>query len=75
MVGAGASGGRVVAVGTTVIRALEPADRERGAFAPFAGSPGSISIRAPRASGYRFRKHPAILTSVTTEGNACDSSH
>ncbi len=51
-----AGGGRVVAVGTTVVRALESAARE-GALAPFRGQTDIFIY-----PGYRFRSVDALVT-------------
>ena len=55
--GARARGGRVVAVGTTVVRALEIRGRGRDRCAPFAGE-----TRLFIMPGYRFRVVDALLT-------------
>ena len=52
-----ASGGRVVAVGTTALRILESAADESGTLRPFAG--GTDIFIAP---GYRFRIVDALMT-------------
>ncbi|MFZ2490762.1 MAG: tRNA preQ1(34) S-adenosylmethionine ribosyltransferase-isomerase QueA [Thermoanaerobaculia bacterium] len=52
-----ASGGRIVAVGTTCLRLLESAARPDGTIVPFAGET-SIFI----TPGYRFRAVDALLT-------------
>lgn len=52
-----ASGGRIVAVGTTVVRALETASDEKGAVAPYDGE--STLYITP---GYRFRMVDGMLT-------------
>ncbi|NOX27665.1 MAG: tRNA preQ1(34) S-adenosylmethionine ribosyltransferase-isomerase QueA [Gammaproteobacteria bacterium] len=52
-----ASGGRVVAVGTTSVRALESATNESGVIQPFAGDT-KIFI----TPGYRFRCIDAMIT-------------
>ena len=52
-----ASGGRVVAVGTTALRILESAADESGTLHPFAG--GTDIFIAP---GYRFRIVDALMT-------------
>lgn len=52
-----ASGGRIVAVGTTALRTLESATREDGVIAPWAGET-SIFI----TPGYRFRAVDVLLT-------------
>jgi S-adenosylmethionine:tRNA ribosyltransferase-isomerase len=52
-----ARGGRIVAVGTTVVRALETASDESGAIAPYNGE--STLYITP---GYRFRMVDAMLT-------------
>jgi S-adenosylmethionine:tRNA ribosyltransferase-isomerase len=52
-----ASGGRIVAVGTTALRLLESATDENGVLQPFAGET-SIFIEP----GYRFRAVDALLT-------------
>ncbi|HEY2021184.1 tRNA preQ1(34) S-adenosylmethionine ribosyltransferase-isomerase QueA [Paraburkholderia sp.] len=52
-----ASGGRIVAVGTTSLRLLESAAREDGAIAPFEGET-AIFI----TPGYRFRAVDALMT-------------
>lgn len=51
------AGGKVVAVGTTVVRALETAARERGAVAPYQGET-SLFI----TPGFPFRAVDAVLT-------------
>lgn len=51
------AGGRVVAVGTTVLRLLESAADEKGVIQPFAGDT-SIFI----TPGYRFRAVDALMT-------------
>jgi len=52
-----AAGGRVIAVGTTVVRALESCARDDGAVTPAAGS-----TRLFIAPGHRFRCVDALLT-------------
>jgi S-adenosylmethionine:tRNA ribosyltransferase-isomerase len=52
-----ASGGRIVAVGTTSLRLLESAAREDGTIAPFEGET-AIFI----TPGYRFRAVDALMT-------------
>ena len=52
-----AEGGRVVAVGTTVVRTLETASDEKGAIAPYDGE-ATLYI----TPGYRFRMVDAMLT-------------
>lgn len=52
-----AAGGRVVAVGTTVVRALESALGEDGALRPFAGETRLFIL-----PGYRIRSVDALLT-------------
>jgi S-adenosylmethionine:tRNA ribosyltransferase-isomerase len=52
-----AQGGRIVAVGTTVLRLLESAATPDGSIAPFAGET-SIFI----TPGYRFRAVDALMT-------------
>ena len=52
-----ARGGRVVAVGTTVVRALESPPRRAGRCVPFAGE-----TRLFITPGYRFRVVDALLT-------------
>jgi len=52
-----AKGGRVVAVGTTVVRTLETASDEKGAIAPYDGE-ATLYI----TPGYRFRAVDAMLT-------------
>jgi len=52
-----ASGGRIVAVGTTSLRLLESAAREDGTIAPFAGET-AIFI----TPGYRFRAVDVLMT-------------
>ena len=52
-----ARGGRVVAVGTTAVRALESASQRRGRIEPFRGDT-QIFIYP----GYRFRSVDALLT-------------
>ncbi|HLJ70712.1 MAG TPA: tRNA preQ1(34) S-adenosylmethionine ribosyltransferase-isomerase QueA [Roseiarcus sp.] len=52
-----ASGGRIIAVGTTSLRLLESAAGEEGRIAPFSGET-SIFI----TPGYRFRAVDALLT-------------
>ena len=52
-----AAGGRVVAVGTTVVRALEAATGEDGALRPFAGETRLFIL-----PGYRIRSVDALLT-------------
>ncbi|MDO9507747.1 MAG: tRNA preQ1(34) S-adenosylmethionine ribosyltransferase-isomerase QueA [Thermovirgaceae bacterium] len=51
------SGGRVIAVGTTVVRALESRTMENGEVAP-----GSFSTRAFFYPGYRFKTVDAMIT-------------
>ena len=51
-------GGRVIAVGTTVVRALEHAARADGSVRPGAGTATSASVR-PRHSGAWMRSCPA----------------
>ena len=51
-----AAGGRVVAVGTTVVRALETASRD-GALKPYAGETNIFIF-----PGYRFRSVDALVT-------------
>jgi S-adenosylmethionine:tRNA ribosyltransferase-isomerase len=52
-----ANGGRIVAVGTTVVRAIETASDEKGTIAPYNGE--STLYITP---GYRFRMVDAMLT-------------
>ncbi len=52
-----ATGGRIVAVGTTVVRALESATGEDGALRPFAGETRLFIL-----PGYRIRSIDALLT-------------
>ena len=52
-----ANGGRVIAVGTTVLRLLESAAQENGRIAPFSGET-SIFI----TPGYRFRAVDGLMT-------------
>jgi S-adenosylmethionine:tRNA ribosyltransferase-isomerase len=52
-----AKGGRIVAVGTTVVRALETASNEKGAITPYDGE-ATLYI----TPGYRFRSADAMLT-------------
>ena len=52
-----AAGGRVVAVGTTVVRALESATGEDGELRPFAGETRLFIV-----PGYRIRSVDALLT-------------
>lgn len=52
-----AEGGRILAVGTTVVRTLETASDEKGAVAPYDGE--STLYITP---GYRFRTVDAMLT-------------
>jgi len=52
-----AKGGRIVAVGTTVVRTLETASDEKGAIAPYEGE-ATLYI----TPGYRFRAVDAMLT-------------
>lgn len=52
-----AKGGRVVAVGTTVVRTLETASDEKGTIAPYDGE-ATLYI----TPGYRFRAVDAMLT-------------
>ena len=52
-----AAGGRVVAVGTTVVRALESATGEDGELRPFAGETRLFIL-----PGYRIRSIDALLT-------------
>ena len=52
-----AAGGRVVAVGTTVVRALESATGEDGTLRPFAGETRLFIL-----PGYRIRSIDALLT-------------
>ena len=52
-----ARGGRIVAVGTTVVRALESAALESGALAPWSGET-QLFIRP----GFRFRSVDAMIT-------------
>jgi S-adenosylmethionine:tRNA ribosyltransferase-isomerase len=52
-----AAGGRVVAVGTTVVRALESATGEDGVLRPFAGETRLFIL-----PGYRIRSIDALLT-------------
>jgi S-adenosylmethionine:tRNA ribosyltransferase-isomerase len=52
-----AEGGRIVAVGTTVVRTLETASDEKGAIAPYDGE-ATLYI----TPGYRFRMVDAMLT-------------
>ena len=52
-----ARGGRVVAVGTTVVRALEAAARDAGALAPIAGETDLVIV-----PGFQFRVVNALLT-------------
>ena len=52
-----AGGGRVVAVGTTVVRALESATAEDGTLRPFAGETRLFIL-----PGYRIRSIDALLT-------------
>jgi S-adenosylmethionine:tRNA ribosyltransferase-isomerase len=52
-----AEGGRILAVGTTVVRTLETASDEKGAVAPYDGE--STLYITP---GYRFRIVDAMLT-------------
>jgi S-adenosylmethionine:tRNA ribosyltransferase-isomerase len=52
-----ARGGRVVAVGTTVVRSLEAAAAETGTLQPFAGE-----TRLFITPGYRFRGVDALFT-------------
>jgi len=52
-----AKGGRIVAVGTTVVRTLETASDEKGAIAPYDGE-ATLYI----TPGYRFRAVDAMLT-------------
>ena len=52
-----AAGGRVVAVGTTVVRALESATGEDGTLHPFAGETRLFIL-----PGYRIRSIDALLT-------------
>jgi S-adenosylmethionine:tRNA ribosyltransferase-isomerase len=52
-----AEGGRIVAVGTTVVRTLETASDEKGAIAPYNGE-ATLYI----TPGYRFRMVDAMLT-------------
>ena len=52
-----ANGGRIVAVGTTVVRALETASNEEGAITPYDGE-ATLYI----TPGYRFRLVDAMLT-------------
>ena len=54
-----AAGGRVVAVGTTVVRALESATGEDGELRPFAGETRLFIV-----PGYRIRSVDALLTNV-----------
>jgi S-adenosylmethionine:tRNA ribosyltransferase-isomerase len=54
-----AAGGRVVAVGTTVVRALEGAAREDGAVP---AGPGRTDLFI--TPGYRFRVADALLTNL-----------
>lgn len=50
-------GGRVVAVGTTVVRTLESFAREYGRIVP-----GALSTRLFISPGYRFRVIDALIT-------------
>jgi S-adenosylmethionine:tRNA ribosyltransferase-isomerase len=52
-----AEGGKIVAVGTTVVRTLETASDEKGAIAPYNGE-ATLYI----TPGYRFRMVDAMLT-------------
>ena len=52
-----AAGGRVVAVGTTVVRALESATGEDGTLHPFSGETRLFIL-----PGYRIRSVDALLT-------------
>jgi S-adenosylmethionine:tRNA ribosyltransferase-isomerase len=52
-----AAGGRIVAVGTTVVRALEAATGEDGALRPFAGETSLFIL-----PGYRIRSVDALVT-------------
>jgi len=52
-----ATGGRIVAIGTTVMRALETASNEKGAITPYDGE-ATLYI----TPGYRFRLADAMLT-------------
>jgi S-adenosylmethionine:tRNA ribosyltransferase-isomerase len=57
-----ARGGRIVAVGTTVVRALESAARESGALGRAALAPWSGETRLFIRPGFRFRVVDALLT-------------
>jgi len=52
-----AAGGRVIAVGTTAVRALESAATEEGKVQPFAGEAGLYIY-----PGYQFRTLDGIIT-------------
>jgi S-adenosylmethionine:tRNA ribosyltransferase-isomerase len=52
-----ASGGRIVAVGTTSLRTLETAARDNGAIGPFAGETALFVT-----PGYRFKSAEVLLT-------------
>ena len=52
-----AAGGRVIAVGTTVVRALESASGDDGVLRPFAGETRLFIL-----PGYRIRSIDALLT-------------
>jgi S-adenosylmethionine:tRNA ribosyltransferase-isomerase len=57
------SGGRVVAVGTTVVRTLESAANESGSVAPGKGDTGLFIV-----PGYEFRVVDAVLTNFHAPG-------